>query len=65
MGRVFLIFNYIFGMFTIIIVLNYGENFKKEDWLKIIKTVSTIMGILVIGRFLINFRIILNFLSIY
>ena len=47
-----LIFNYIFSLYVILIIINFGKEINKADWLKIMKTVAIIMATLVIARFI-------------
>lgn len=57
--------NYIFAIYTLIIIFNVGKNISKEKWLKIINTVAIVFLGCVYIKLIVNYKEIISFLGNY
>lgn len=57
--------NYIFAIYTLIIIVNVGKNISKEKWIKIINIVAIIFLSCVYIKLIVNYKSIISFLGNY
>lgn len=56
-----LIFNYIFGLYTLLIIVNFGKNISEKEWLKMLKLVAWIVLTAIFFKLVANFDAIVSF----
>ena len=56
------LFNYIFAIYALIIIINIGKEFTQNDWLDIIRVVAVVMSVLIWIKMAVNYHAVIDFI---